>query len=364
MSLSNEGRSNAIAKLEGIITKGRESALTVINHVMTNQPQDALAKASALGFTADHTAKAVRMQFPTVDQRHDVRIHRHALGQVAQFVDMPMKFVDSLQDEKSDWGRELLAHNLNTIFHERGGKDRRLVRTINGEVRGFLSDTYRRLDSRPIVEAFAMAVQAKGAQPYAGHVTDTKIAIQAIFPHVFEPVPGEMAAYGLSLENSDFGNGALSVRAYLLRIWCNNMALTEETMRQIHLGKRLEDNLIYSQRTYQLDSDTTVSALKDVINLQLDHKALETRIDQLKVAAGTAVTIEAARTQLKKVLNKGEAEEAIRVFESNDEYNLPAGNTAWRMSNAISWIANASDVSTERKLELNRIAGDVLPKAA
>ena len=28
-------------------------------------------------------------------------------------------------------------------------------------------------------------------------------------PEVYEPVPGEAVAYGLSLENSDFGNGAL-----------------------------------------------------------------------------------------------------------------------------------------------------------
>lgn len=38
------------------------------------------------------------------------------------------------------------------------------------------------LDSRPIVEAFATAVQQKGAFPYDGHVTDTRIAIQAIMP--------------------------------------------------------------------------------------------------------------------------------------------------------------------------------------
>jgi Universal stress protein family len=43
----------------------------------------------------------------------------------------------------------------------------------------------------------------------------TKIAIQAIMPEVYEPVPGEVVAFGLSLENSDFGNGALSLRAYL-----------------------------------------------------------------------------------------------------------------------------------------------------
>ena len=39
-------------------------------------------------------------------------IHRHALNQMALAVDMPMKFLDSLAEEKAAWGKELLAHNL------------------------------------------------------------------------------------------------------------------------------------------------------------------------------------------------------------------------------------------------------------
>ncbi len=99
------------------------------------------------------------------------------------------------------------------------------------EVRGFLSDSYRRIDSHPVVEAFATAVQEKGALPHEGCVTDTKIAIQLIMPEFYEQVPGEVVAFGLSQENSDFGNGALTLRAYLLRIWCTNVAITQEGMQ-------------------------------------------------------------------------------------------------------------------------------------
>ena len=182
-------------------------------------------------------------------------------------------------------------------------------------------------------------------------------------PEVYEPIPGELVAYGLSLENSDFGNGALSIRAYLLRIWCTNLAITQETMRQVHLGKRLDDNMIYSQRTYELDSQTTVSALKDVVKLQLNAESLRARMDAVKNANETEVTSENARERLKKVLNKGEAEAAINAFNSPDVYNLPAGHTTWRLSNAISWIAGQTE-EPERKLELMRVAGEVLPKAA
>lgn len=360
---TSESRAQATAKLENLIVSGRQGAHSVIEHVLNNQPTDRIFKGGALGFTADHTKKAITVQVPGLEGVISETIHRNALNQMAQTADIPMKFLDSLQDERSDWGRELLAHNLQTVYHERFKTKRYLARSIHQELRGWLSDSYRRLDSRPIVEAFASAVAEKGAHPYSGTVTDTKINIQAIMPEIYEPIPGELVAYGLSLENSDFGNGALSLRAYLLRIWCTNLAITEETMRQVHLGKRLDDNMSYSQRTYQLDSQTTVSALKDVVKTQLNHESLTNRMNAVRAASESAVTPVNAREMLKKVLNKGEAEAALNAYNSPDVYNLPAGNNTWRLSNAISWIAGQTE-DPSRKLELMRVAGDVLPKAA
>ena len=357
-----ESKSQAMDKLNALVNTGRQSATSVIEHVMTHQPTDRIVKGRSLQFEASPN-RGLIVNLPNGEGPITETIHRHAVNQMALAVDMPMKFLDSLAEEKAAWGKELLAHNLNTIFHERFAGKRNLTRSVNGQIRGFLSDQYRRLDSRPIVEAFATAVQEKGALPYQGVVTDTKIAIQAIMPEIYEPIPGELVAYGLSLENSDFGNGALSLRAYLLRIWCTNLAITEETMRQIHLGKRLDDNMIYSQRTYELDSKTTVSALRDVVRLQLDAGSLTNRMEAVRKANDKPVDTTQARELLKKVLNKGEAEAAFNAYASPDVYNLPAGNTSWRLSNAISWIAGQTE-DPERKLDLMRVAGDVLPKAA
>jgi hypothetical protein len=134
-------------------------------------------------------------------------------------------------------------------------------------------------------------------------------------------------------------------------------------MRQVHLRARLDDSLTYSDRTYQLDAKATVSALKDVIEQQMDLKQLNARMDQIKEANSSEVNPSQARERLKKLLQKGEAEEVEKAFVSPDEYNMPAGNTIWRLSNAISWVAGQTN-DPERKLDLQKIAGSVLPKSA
>lgn len=360
MLLTMESKTAATHKLEQLIEKGRSKAGEVVEYVMNHQPTDRLIRGAQFGFEPDPNRNAVTISLPGAGGAVRQRLHRHSIQQMAQTTDLPLKFIDSLQQTSEPWGRELLAHNLSTMFQNRFSRGRYLIRSVNEEVRGFLSDRYRRLDSRPIIEAFATAVQDKGALPYNGYVTDTKVALQAIMPEVYEPIPGEMVAYGLSLENSDFGNGALSIRAYLLRIWCSNLAITQEEMRQVHLGRRLDESMLYSERTYELDAQTTVSALRDVVSGQLNATALKERMDSIRLAHEQQVEAGPAREMLKKALLKSETEAVIEAYNSPDTYNLPAGNTTWRLSNAISWIAGKTE-DAERKLELMKLAGDVLP---
>jgi hypothetical protein len=342
-------KNEAISKLNRLIEDGRQNAAQVIDHVMTHQPQDYIVSAKALQFSGNGGLRVAL-------NNADFGVHRFALGQIAENASLPVKFLDSLT--ASDWGRALIAHNLSEIFKHRDAK-RHLVRTLNNEVRGFLSDSYRRLDSRPIIEAFVTGVQRLGALPYKGIVTDTKVAIQAILPDVFDVIPGEVIAFVLSLENSDFGNGALSLRVGALRIWCDNLAVFEENMRQIHLGRRLDENIVFSQKTYLLDTKTTVSALKDIIGVQLNREGLKRRMDLLAVTAQKAVDPQAAMKMLKDSLGVGLAQQVIDAYKSADIEMLPAGNDAWRLSNAISWIAG-KETDGEKKLDLIKLAGRVL----
>jgi hypothetical protein len=57
-----------------------------------------------------------------------------------------------------------------------------------------------------------------------------------------------------------------------------------------------------------------------------------------------------------RTLPKQVQKSVVDAFESPDVINLPEGNTAWRASNAISWVARHTE-DAEMRLDLERAAG-------
>ena len=64
---------------------------------------------------------------------------------------------------------------------------------------------------------------------------------------------------------------------------------------------------------------------------------------------------------LKAHLGKGDAEAVQALFDGPDVQNLPAGKTAYRLSNAVSFFAQTDGLSRTKKLELEEVAGQLLP---
>jgi len=337
--------------MERKIATSRASAQHLFEHVNTCAPTDAIVKATAMNFVPQEKGVSIGYGNDTLS------IHRHALGQLAAKASIPGAYLAELVSG-AEWQKALAANVLNEHFHK-GQKDSRfLVRSIKNEARGVLSDRFRRLDCRPLLDTFAKACQSVGAVPTDGHVTDTRIAIKALVPVVYEPFPGEVICYGAEWGNSDFGAAKHSVRAFVLRLWCLNGATMEDALSQVHLGKVLGDSIEFSKRTYDLDTRTSVSALDDVVRNILAPAKIEAMVAGIRQAHENKVEWKNVKGSLARKLLKGELQAAEAAFESQDVVNLPPGNSTWRVSNAISWIAGTAE--GERKLELQRVAGEVL----
>lgn len=366
-----EAASRARVKMEEVIQANLSQTHRVVESVQNTVIQDRVVKGAKLDFAIDNavildeiiaknqTEKRPNIKLHTPDGL-SFNLHENAMNQVADRANVPMKFVSELLG-KGAWGADLLAENFKRIY-QHGNGNRYLVRSVGDEARGFLSDKYRRLDVRPLLDTFMGECQAIGAMPVQGFATDTRVGIRAILPVVFEPVDGECIVFGVNWQNSDFGKGANSLSLFHMRLWCLNGATLDEVLRQVHLGSRLDDNLEFSERTIELDTMASISKLKDVIRYAFGESNVELTLNAIKTAHEDKIDPKQARELLKARLNKGEVEAAIEAYNSPDVVMLPAGNTKYRLSNAISWISQAEGVTTDRRLELDRFAGELIGK--
>jgi hypothetical protein len=236
------------------------------------------------------------------------------------------------------------------------------VRASSGEVRGWLSDKFRRLDSRPLLEAFIDACKSEGLVPVQGVNCDTKCRLRALVPQVFEPVKDELVLFGAEWGNSDYGDGGHCVNLFMMRMLCTNLAVSDKLLRQIHLGKRLSDDVAYSQRTYELDTQTNASALRDIVTEAVSVKRIDGMVRAIQSASEHEVKDRDGIDRiLKKHMERPEIDRVSMLFESPDVVNMPAGNNLWRLSNALSWLAQMPGTGPDRTLELQSLAGSLIP---
>ena len=343
-------------KMEEKIEEGRKSAAALLDHVMTNVPQDFLPSGHMLEFKPQNKTLQV------VAKNMDAIAHPHAIGQIASKAGVHTKYLsDLIMGEDGSWQPDLAAEILNQTFKNASdlAESRHLCRVVGGKLKGFLSNRFRRLDDRPLVEAFIESIQKYDAVPIEGSVCETRVALKAALPYLFEPVKNEIMMVYMQWGNSNFGSAKHSCGLGVWRLWCTNKAMMDDGLSTIHLGRELTDDIEFSTRTYELDTRTQVSALKDVVTNYLAPNKVNALMAAIRSASEKEIEWKSLKTKLDKALLKGEMKMAEDAFYSDDDINLPPVKSMWRASNAISWLAGKT-ADAERKLQLERIAGQLL----
>lgn len=288
-------------------------------------------------------------------------LHENALGQLSDKYNIPRAYLRYLLT--NEWGRKLLEN----ILKEHTGnvkQTRMLFRTVNGEIRAVLSDKYRRLNSAEIYRKFIGESAKAEAYIYEAAYMPTKSYISTIIPQVvsIETTNNGMvhSVFGARLSNSDFGDGALALRAFQMNVICLNGMVGETMLKQIHLGKALPDNINFSDRTYRLDTETTSSMIEDIMREVLSVERIKTSMQNIQEASQKIIDIP---TELIKLPKIGMLKEEVTNVEAKlliNNYNdgLYGAPTMWKLSQAITAVAN--EVSTSRKMELSELSGKLI----
>jgi len=345
------------AKLNEIIEKGKASlqkTLEEIQHEFTIR-EDMAVRPTAIDFLV----QGHKIQPVIQDEAYDLT--DHSQGQMLNRAGIPAQFAQKLMDLEEN---ELLSRNLKRLT-ERMQDGGILLRRVGTTIKGWLSPAYKRMDAAPIMEAFLKRSLENGFVPYRGMNTDYRYQVSMIQPRFWEPVPGEFVVFGTSLVTGDYGNQSLEIDLLMLRIVCLNLAIGHDLFRKIHLGSRFQmgqsDEIVpISQKTINLDTDTISSAVTDVVDAGETHiKLLEHKIQE---ASGKEIRDPKSiyDSLRKRGLRKETVEQIKTAYDLPQEVEiLPKGNNLWRLSNAISLVANGIERPDE-KVDLEKEAMNLL----
>ena len=295
-------------------------------------------------------------------------VNPHAVSQLGAKLDIPTAYLKKLiTPESQDWQKELAATMLNK-HTEHAKQNRLLVRAVGDNVRGVLSDSYRRLNSVDLITSFMQTIQDKGAVLCDGLMTDTKIFLEAIMPSpvaIETPNNGTVhITFGVRISTSDYGDGALELRSFYMQGVCLNGMVRESMLKQVHLGSKLPENITFSEQTYRSDTKTQALAIRDISQTILSDAYTKKRCEEILRASEKPVDLEEELDKLSKVkITKDEAKAVKKIFQQNDPMDGVAGSaTLWKLTQGLTSYANKITDGL-RTRELHEIAGEIIKRA-
>jgi hypothetical protein len=279
--------------------------------------------------------------------------------QLAATLGIPATYYDRMLAEAP----ELLATNANTWFGRQPAK--RLVRTLDGACRAFLSDSYRPLDNYELTNAVLPKLVELGASIVSCEVTEGRFYLKAVTDKIAGEVKqGDVIQAGLVVSNSEVGQGSLRVEALDFRLVCTNGMVREAAIRKAHLGRgargldAIEDaREFFRDETRAADDRAFFLKVQDAVGSMFDSARFEKRLEQYrevserKMEADPIRVVEATAKRLD--LQEGEKTNVLRHL-------LTGGNLdAWGLANAIT-RASQDVADYDRATALESLGGRVV----
>ena len=291
------------------------------------------------------------------DNSEDFLVNDFTHRQIADRLGIPAKYYDRMRQENPD----LLHTNVNTWFTAK--PETRLLRTLDGTARAFLSDRYRRMDNVDIAEAVMPLISdLPGAEVISCELTQTKMYLKVVNRRLELDVrPGDTVQAGFVLSNSEVGAGSVRVEPLVFRLICTNgMIAPDYGQKRYHVGRTLEaeeNREIYRDETMAADDHAFLLKVQDTIRLAIDQAKFAHLVERLQETAGQPLS--------------GNPVRAVEVLTSR--YSLTQDESGGVLRNLISGgdlsrygLLNAVTrtsqevVDYDRATELERLGGQLM----
>jgi hypothetical protein len=331
--------------------------------------QDYIAKTRAVYMLANGTSLEVgENTFELEELAHD---------QLGQYVEIPASYYDRCREHNP----ELLAHNVNIWLHL--SEDKRMIRTLDGKARAFLSDRYRPLENEDLASAILpVLLEEDKFEIMSCDITSKRFYLKVVGKELVRELAKtgnalgdnqhrivDVVAPAMTISNSEVGCGALSVQRGIFTRACSNLAtFNEKGLRRYHVGQRhdmLPDDImaLLSDETRRITDQALWAQVQDVVRAGFDKAHFDAIVDQLEGAQRDRIDTSADVVKVVKVagsklgITEGEQRGVLQQL-------IQAGDLSrYGLHNAIT--RHSQDVeSYDRATELERLGAAVieLPK--
>ena len=200
-----------------------------------------------------------------------LEVNAIAHRQIGTHLKIPAAYYDKMLEEYP----ELLAQNVNAWFQREPAV--RMVRTIDGTARAFLSNRYRRIDNLDIAGIVLPVLQEmEGMHFESCQLTDSRMYIKVVNTRLeAEVVPGDIVQSGIIISNSEVGLGSVSIQPLVYRLVCSNgMVVNDAQTRRNHVGRvneASENYQLYSEKTLEADDKAFAMKIQDTVRAVVDE---------------------------------------------------------------------------------------------
>ena len=293
-----------------------------------------------------NTNCSVSLKYLTEDTEiRKSNISRYALGQLGSKIGVPVRYLEKCIKT----GRlDLAEDNVNSWLSDYN-KDL-LIREYRGNIRGVLSTKYSVCDSHDILNVVNDVVDTSTFRVKGSFLNEERLHLRLVGKEML-PIDGEDLFAGLFIDSSDVGRSILTVKFGIYKQVCTNglvIARAGGTLfEQKHIGitaEEFHEGLYKSLSNVDLLTENAVEWVKKAKHRENHWSSASEYEDDIE----EFVSYIRQRTNL----SDNSSHKVIDLMNTKYEDNR------WGLINGITEVAQ--DFTLERRLELEKIAGELL----
>jgi len=298
----------------------------------------------------------------SVEGQGEFKGTEHFHGQVAGHYGIPKRYLDACRDVPG-----LRAQNVNGWLDSK--PEQRLVRTLDGNARAFMSKKYGLLYDDPftldcILEATSFR---KDLEIINCVVSPYRTYLQFVLNEFTAEIKGrnkrkgDVLRWGATWYNSEVGKGKNHIAGWFEFCWCDNGCVRQDIFSKTHVGSALEcdDTFnVLSNEAVKAEATALKLKLRDVLKHTITKTAFEAEVKKIEATLNDEIArpedvVKNVTKTFDSTLTQDDNDSILKTLV--DEGNL----NRYGLLNAITALAHGTD-DHEKQYEYEKLGGKII----